>query len=177
MSLEVWSLLALIFLPAIVGVLIGLVKNEENAYRIALATTLALCVPAVGLLGAFDFSNASTSQFEHSIPWVPGLGLEFSIGMDSVSLLLILLSVLLGPIVVLASKTAITKDRRMYYAWLTVLQGAMVGVFAAQDLLLFYICFEFTLLPMFILIRKYGSTNRIAASTKFFLYTDRKSVV
>ena len=111
------------------------------------------------------------TQFEHSIPWVPGLGLEFSIGMDSVSLLLILLSVLLGPIVVLASKTAIKNDRKMYYAWLTVLQGAMVGVFAAQDLLLFYICFEFTLLPMFILIRKYGSTNRIAASTKFFLYT------
>ncbi|MAO25486.1 MAG: Fe-S-binding domain-containing protein [Phycisphaerae bacterium] len=171
MSLEVWSLLALIFFPALVGILIGFVKNEDSAYRVALATTLALCVPALALLVNFDFEAAGTTQFAHSISWVSGLGLEFSIGMDSVSMLLILLSVLLGPIVVLASKTAITKDRRMYYAWLTVLQGAMVGVFAAQDLLLFYICFEFTLLPMFILIRKYGSTNRIAASTKFFLYT------
>ena len=171
MSLDVWSLIVLIFFPALVGILIGFVKNEDNAYRIAFATTIALCVPAVALLANFDFSHGAMTQFEHSIAWVPGLGLEFSIGMDSVSLLLILLSVLLGPIVVLASKTAITKDRRMYYAWLTVLQGAMVGVFAAQDLLLFYICFEFTLLPMFILIRKYGSTNRIAASTKFFLYT------
>jgi NADH-quinone oxidoreductase subunit M len=171
MSTEVWSLLVLIFFPALVGILIGLVKNEDNAYRIALATTIALCVPALALLAKFDFTQGAVTQFEHSIPWVPGLGLEFSIGSDAVSLLLILLSVLLGPIVVLASKTAITKDRRMYYAWLTVLQGAMVGVFAAQDLLLFYICFEFTLLPMFILIRKYGSTNRVAASTKFFLYT------
>lgn len=171
MSAEVWSLLTLIFFPALVGILIGFVKNEDNAYRIALGTTIALCVPAIALLVNFDFAHAGLTQFEHSIAWVPGLGLEFSIGMDSVSLLLILLSVLLGPIVVLASKTAITKDRKMYYAWLTVLQGAMVGVFAAQDLLLFYICFEFTLLPMFILIRKYGSTNRIAASTKFFLYT------
>ncbi len=171
MSLEVWSLLALIFFPALVGILIGLVKNADNAYRIALATTIALCVPAIALLANFDFSQSATTQFAHSVSWVSGLGLEFSIGMDSVSLLLILLSVLLGPIVVLASKTAITGDKRMYYAWLTVLQGAMVGVFAAQDLLLFYICFEFTLLPMFILIRKYGSTNRIAASTKFFLYT------
>lgn len=171
MSLDVWSLIVLIFFPALVGILIGFVKNEDNAFRIALATTIALCVPAIALLANFDFSHGGMTQFEHSIPWVPGLGLEFSIGMDAVSLLLILLSVLLGPIVVLASKTAITKDRRMYYAWLTVLQGAMVGVFAAQDLLLFYICFEFTLLPMFILIRKYGSTNRIAASTKFFLYT------
>jgi len=171
MSLEVWSLLALIFVPALVGVLIGLIKNAKAAYGISLVTTILLLIPGAVLLGAFDFTRGATTQFAHTVDWVPGLGLEFSIGMDSVSLLLILLSVLLGPIVVLASKTAITRDQRMYYAWLTVLQGAMVGVFAAQDLLLFYICFEFTLLPMFILIRKYGSTNRIAASTKFFLYT------
>lgn len=171
MSLEVWSLLSLIFVPAFVGVLIGLIKNANAAYAVSLLTTLLLFIPAGILLAGFDFENASANQFAHSISWVSGLGLEFSIGMDSVSLLLILLSVLLGPIVVLASKTAISSDKRMYYAWLTVLQGAMVGVFAAQDLLLFYICFEFTLLPMFILIRKYGSTNRIAASTKFFLYT------
>ncbi|MHA7813383.1 MAG: complex I subunit 4 family protein [Phycisphaerales bacterium] len=171
MSLEVWSLLALIFVPALVGVLIGLIKNAKAAYGISLVTTILLLIPGAVLLGAFDFTRGATTQFAHTVDWVPGLGLEFSIGMDSVSLLLILLSVLLGPIVVLASKTAITHDQRMYYAWLTVLQGAMVGVFAAQDLLLFYICFEFTLLPMFILIRKYGSTNRIAASTKFFLYT------
>lgn len=171
MSAESLMLLALIFVPAIVGVLIGFVRNENNAYRVALICSLLLCLPALRLLSAFDFDAAGTTQFAHSISWVSGLGLEFSTGMDSVSMLLILLTVLLGPIVVLASKTAITTDRRMYYAWLTVLQGAMVGVFAAQDLLLFYICFEFTLLPMFILIRKYGSTNRIAASTKFFLYT------
>jgi NADH-quinone oxidoreductase subunit M len=171
MSFEVWSLLALIFVPAIVGVLIGAIKKENAAYGISLITTILLIIPAGILLAGFDFSHGASTQFAHSIDWVPGLGLEFSIGMDSVSLLLILLSVLLGPIVVLASKTAITKNKRMYYAWLTVLQGAMVGVFASQDLLLFYICFEFTLLPMFILIRKYGSTNRIAASTKFFLYT------
>ena len=171
MSLEIWSLLALIFVPALAGVVIGLVKNSNASYWIALATSLVLILPAFKLLAAFNFDAGGTTQFAHTMNWVPGLGLEFSIGMDAVSFLLILLSVLLGPIVVLASKSAITKDRRMYYAWLTVLQGAMVGVFAAQDLLLFYICFEFTLLPMFILIRKYGSTNRIAASTKFFLYT------
>ncbi|MEX0876471.1 MAG: NADH-quinone oxidoreductase subunit M [Phycisphaerales bacterium] len=171
MNLEIWSLLLLIFAPVAVGVLIGLLRNPDYAYRVALVTSLLLIIPALRLLSAFDFSMAGTPQFLHAVPWVPGLGLEFSVGMDSVSFLLILLTVLLGPIVVLASKTAITGDKRMYYAWLTVLQGAMVGVFAAQDLLLFYTCFEFTLLPMFILIRKYGSTNRIAASTKFFLYT------
>lgn len=171
MSIEVWSLLALIFVPAFVGVLIGLVKNANAAYGVSLVTTLLLLIPAGIVLAGFDFTRGGEYQLAHSIDWVPGLGLGFSIGVDSVSLLLLLLTVLLGPVVVLASKTAITGDKRMYYAWLTVLQGAMVGVFAAQDLLLFYICFEFTLLPMFILIRKYGSTNRIAASTKFFLYT------
>ncbi|MCA9276364.1 MAG: NADH-quinone oxidoreductase subunit M [Phycisphaerales bacterium] len=171
MSPESLMLLSLIFVPVIVAVLIGFARNEKRAYHAALACSILLCIPAVRLLAAFDFKQGATAQFEHSVSWVAGLGLEFSIGTDAVSFLLILLTVLLGPIVVLASKTAIKTDRKMYYAWLTVLQGAMVGVFAAQDLLLFYICFEFTLLPMFILIRKYGSTNRIAASTKFFLYT------
>ena len=171
MSPESLMLLSLIFVPVIVAVLIGFARNEKRAYHAALACSILLCIPAVRLLAAFDFKQGATAQFEHSVSWVAGLGLEFSIGTDAVSFLLILLTVLLGPIVVLASKTAIKTDRKMYYAWLTVLQGAMVGVFAAQDLLLFYICFEFTLLPMFILIRKYGSTNRVAASTKFFLYT------
>lgn len=171
MSPESLMLLSLIFVPALVAVLIGLARNENRAYGAALACSILMCIPALRLLGAFDFEQGATAQFGHSVSWVAGLGLEFSIGTDAVSFLLILLTVLLGPIVVLASKTAIKTDRKMYYAWLTVLQGAMVGVFAAQDLLLFYICFEFTLLPMFILIRKYGSTNRIAASTKFFLYT------
>lgn len=164
-------LLTLIFVPPLVGLLISFARNKDNAHRVALIASIVMVIPAARLLADFDFDHASASQFAYSISWVESLGLKFSVGMDSVSLLLILLSVLLGPIVVLASKTAITKDKNMYYAWLMVLQGAMVGVFASQDLLLFYICFEFTLLPMFILIRKYGSTNRFAASTKFFLYT------
>ncbi len=171
MSPESLMLLALIAVPALAGVLIGLLRYPDHAYRAALLTSILLLVPALRLLAGFDFDHAATPQFAYSVPWIPGLGLGFSIGVDSVSFLLILLTVVLGPIVVLASKTAITGHRRMYYAWLIALQGAMVGVFAAQDLLLFYICFEFTLLPMFILIRRYGSTNRIAASSKFFLYT------
>lgn len=171
MSSQSLMLLALILVPAIVGVLIGFVRNGDNAYRVALVTSIVLLIPAIALLGAFDFAHAGTPQFACSVPWIPGLGMELSIGIDSVSFLLILMTVLLGPVVVLASKTAITSERKMYYGWLIALQGAMVGVFAAQDLLLFYISFEFTLLPMYILIRKYGSTNRIAASTKFFLYT------
>ncbi len=171
MNQDTLMLMVLMVAPIVAAMRIALSKNPDTGYRTALATSLVMFLPALKLLDSFDFSNGASAQFTYSISWVESLGLNFSIGMDSVSLLLILLSVLLGPIVVMASKTAIVKDKRMYYAWLMVLQGAMVGVFAAQDLLLFYICFEFTLLPMFVLIRKFGSTNRVAASIKFFLYT------
>lgn len=171
MSSDTLLLILLMVAPIVAALRIALSKKQDSGYRTALALSTVLFIPAILLTLNFDFSNGATSQFAYSISWIDSLGLNFSIGMDSVSLLLILLTVLLGPIVVMASKTAITNNTRMFYAWLMVLQGAMVGVFAAQDLLLFYICFEFSLLPMFVLIRKFGSTNRVAASIKFFLYT------
>jgi len=171
MNLGPLMIILLIGAPVLSALWIAFSKREDNAYTVAIVTSIAMLFPAFKLINHFDFSHGATAQFGYSVSWIESLGLRFSIGMDSVSLLLILLTVLLGPIVVMASKTAIVKDKRMYYAWLMVLQGAMVGVFAAQDLLLFYICFEFTLLPMFVLIRKFGSTNRVAASIKFFLYT------
>lgn len=161
----------LIFVPALGALMIALFGKPERAYRASLIVSLLMVFPMLGLISGFDWDHGSTFQFAHSVSWIPDLGLEFSIGVDSVSMLLIALSVLLGPIVVLASKSAIKDNRKMYYAWLLVLQSAMVGVFASRDLFLFYICFEFTLLPMFILIRVFGSTNRVAASMKFFLYT------
>ena len=116
-------------------------------------------------------------QFPAKFDWIPSLGLSFSVGADSVALSLILLTVLLGPICVISSATAITEREKTYYGWLLILQAAMTGVFASRDLLLFYICFEFTLIPMYILISLYGSTNRKAAATKFFLYTFTGSVI
>lgn len=151
--------------------------NPAKAYGSALNASLASVIPAVLALSTFDYSLAGAFQGGASFTWLDGLGLKLSIGVDSIALLLIALCVLLGPVCVLASKTAITENTRLYYAWLLILQAAMVGVFASRDLLLFYICFEFTLLPMFILIRVFGSTNRVAASTKFFLYTFTGSLV
>jgi NADH-quinone oxidoreductase subunit M len=164
-----WTLL-LIVIP-LLGALLVAFDREDGAYESAKRTMFFTWIPALIMLYRFDFSRGSEYQGALSINWISDLGLKLSIGTDAIAILLIALTALLGPIVVCASKTAITEDRRKYYAWLLVLQAAMVGVFAARDLMLFYICFEFTLLPMFILIRCYGSTNRVAASTKFFLYT------
>jgi NADH-quinone oxidoreductase subunit M len=105
------------------------------------------------------------------------LGLSLHFAADTVSMMLIALTVLLGPVCVLASWTAISERTKTYYGWLLVLQAAMTGVFCSRDVVLFYIFFEFTLVPMYILISLYGSTNRKAAATKFFLYTFTGSLI
>ncbi len=170
-------LTVLLILIPIAGALLVAFGNPRNAYRDALAASLASLVPATMMLFRFDYTRAADFQGAGRWVWIEQLGLELSVGVDSVALLLIALSVLLGPVCVLASKTAILENRRLYYAWLLVLQAAMVGVFASRDLLMFYVCFEFTLLPMFVLIRVFGSSNRVAASTKFFLYTFTGSII
>jgi len=140
-------------------------------------TGVCLAIGAM-LVGRFFSAGTDGFQAQGSLEWLPALGLSLSVGVDSIAVLLIALSLLLGPICVGASWTAIPEHRaRLFYGWLLVLQGAMVGVFAARDLLLFYTCFEFTLLPMFVLINEFGSTNRHRAATKFFLYTFTGSLV
>lgn len=149
-----------------------------RARHVALAGTLAGAAFAALALAWFDWSRAADFQFSgDNFDWLPALGLRVAVGVDSVALLLIALTALLGPICVLASATAITERVKTYYAWLLVLQGAMTGVFASRDLILFYICFEFTLVPMWVLIHLYGSTNRAKAATKFFLYTFTGSMI
>lgn len=145
----------------------------------ALASVASLVFLGLTLATAFqfDWSQGQLTQLGYSVPWLPQAGLSFTVGVDAIGLLLILLTGLLAPICVFASYTAITDRLRTYYAWLMVLQSAMVGVFAAQDLILFYICFEFTLVPMYVLINLFGSTNRKHAATKFFLYTFTGSII
>lgn len=149
----------------------------KNAKHIALAGTLLACVFGAAAAWMFPWSMSDTPQLTSEAEWIPALGIRFALGADGVSMALILLTLLLGPICVACSFTAITERERTYYAWLLVLQAAMTGVFAAQDLVLFYICFEFTLIPMYFLISLYGSTNRRKAAIKFFLYTFVGSVV
>jgi len=172
------TLVLLMAIP-LAGALVLAISPERQAKWIALAwTTLAL---GVGVFASFEFQWAGEAakdfQFPAAWAWIESLGVTLSVGADSVSMLLILLTLLLGPISVTASFNAITTRRRLYYASLLVLQAAMTGVFASRDIVLFYLCFEFTLAPMFVLIREWGSTNRRAASIKFFLYTFTGSIL
>lgn len=166
----------LIVIPLLCAGLI-VFNSREQARYIATGGSLLSVVLGVVALMVFDWSNGSANQLNFAMDWVPSLGLRMALGTDSVSLLLIALTILLGPICIIGSFTAIKENQKTYYAWLLILQSAMVGVFCAQDLVLFYICFEFTLIPMYVLIAMFGSSNRRNASTKFFLYTFTGSVI
>ncbi|MBM4108380.1 MAG: NADH-quinone oxidoreductase subunit M [Phycisphaerae bacterium] len=169
-------LASLIIVPLAFALFIA-VGPERSAARVSLVGMLATLGLSILAAFAFDWGFGGQFQFGMSVDWLPGLGLTLSLGVDSVALMLVLLTAVLGPVCVLASWTAITERVKTYYAWMMVLQAAMIGVFAARDLVFFYICFEFTLIPMFLLIALYGSTNRMRAATKFFLFTFTGSVV
>ena len=170
--------LVLLILAPLIFAAAVLMARPDRARTIALFGSV-VCILLTGFaLAVFDWHNPGVkSNLGFEMPWMPSLGLGVKLGVDSVALWLIVLTALLGPLCVLGSWTAITEHRRMFYTWLLVLQAAMTGVFASRDLVLFYICFEFTLIPMFVLIRVFGSTNRKAASVKFFLYTFTGSII
>lgn len=170
--------LVLLILVPLIFALGVLAAPAHRARFIALLGSLVALVFAGYALSVFNWDfTATATQLGTTVEWLPSLGLGLSLGVDSVALWLIVLTALLGPLCVLGSWTAITEQQRTFFAWLLILQAAMTGVFAARDLMLFYICFEFTLIPMFVLIRVFGSTNRKAASVKFFLYTFTGSII
>ncbi|HMN41647.1 MAG TPA: NADH-quinone oxidoreductase subunit M [Phycisphaerales bacterium] len=173
MNNVLYTLPAGVIVPLFFAGLIALcsARNGRAIRALALVGTLVPCVWYALLAGAFNWDHGTGDHFATSVPWFATAGINFSFGADTISMLLVGLTVLLGPICVLASTTAITERLRTYYAWLLILQAAMTGVFLARDVILFYTFFEFTLVPLYILINLYGSTNRKAAATKFFLYT------
>ncbi len=164
-------LLLLVAIPLLFALAVVIMPAE----RTRLVATIGTLVP-IGLyafIASEFFWLKEVTQFRQAVSWIPALGIELSVGVDAVSMLLLALTVLLGPICVICSFSAISERPKTYYGWLLVLQAAMTGVFCAQDLIFFYICFEFTLVPLYILINLYGSDRqrRKVAATKFFLYT------
>ncbi len=163
----------LILLPtagALVAVLYGLLgKREEHHKWIALATTTLTFL--VSLLLIRGIGGGPEFRFEENITWIGSIGARYHLGVDGVSLWLVLLTTLLMPIAILSSWTAIHKRQLSYYVFLLILESAMIGVFVSLDLLLFYLFFEASLVPMFFLIGIWGGQRRIYAAVKFFIYT------
>ncbi len=146
-------------------------KRRENLIRwlanIFAFIGLAISVP---LWFAFD-PTGPQFQFIERYDWVPSIGVQYFFGLDGISLLLVLLTTLLGFIAILSSWTSITERVKQYYVFLLFLQTGMLGVFVSLDFFLFYVFWEVMLVPMYFLIGIWGGARRLYAAIKFFLYT------
>ena len=162
----------MIFVP-LLGMLVVLFairrEQEELAKRVTLIVTLIPLLIAVFLFIDYDRS-ASGHQYEEDMMWIQAFNIRYHVGIDGLSVTLVLLTALLGPICVLAS-WKIDKGIKAYLALFLLLETGMIGFFCALDMFLFYVFFEVTLLPMYFLIGIWGGERREYAAIKFFLYT------
>jgi NADH-quinone oxidoreductase subunit M len=174
-----FPILSLILFTPLVGaaVLLFVSKKQEDLIRwIANLFAFAGFVVSVPLWFWYQPSGPQF-QFVERVPWIPSVGAEYFLGVDGFSVLLILLTTLMGTIAVLSSWTAIKERVKEYYVFLLVLQGGMIGAFISLDFLLFFLFWEVMLVPMYFLIGIWGSDRRLYSAIKFFLYTLVGSVV
>ena len=176
-----WPLLSvIIFLPLIGGLIILIIKEDPvgtiNIRWAAFWTSIGTFILSCLLWLQFDSSNRSY-QFVEKISWFEDLNFNYHIGVDGISLFMILLSTFLTPLCILASWKSIQKRIKEYMFAFLFLETVMIGMFASIDMLLFYIFFETVLIPMYLIIGIWGGERRIYASFKFFLYTLLGSVL
>ena len=169
-NLAPFPLLSLIiWLPTLGALVLLFMRNDEHIKVIALTTALADFLVSLFLL--VWWVNDGSMQFQEMFAWVPNLNINYHLGIDGISLFLVLLTTLLGPIVVLFSWHNVKDNLKSFLILLLVQQTGMLGVFLALDLVVFFIFWEFTLIPMYFLIGRWGGKNRVYAAVKFFLYT------
>ncbi len=165
-----WALAALLWIP-VLGAAAVLLAPAAQAKRIALAATLVEFAVSLGLWWAYDPAGTAAVQLVAQHPWVPAWGIQYYVGVDGISLFMVLLTTFLMPLAVLGSWKGITRRERGYYALLLVLTTGMIGVFVSLDLFLFYVFWEVMLVPMYFIIGVWGGQGRLYASIKFFVYT------
>ncbi len=155
---------------ALVGYSLLSNKNDASYKWIALAVSVIEFVLSLFLIGGSGV-EARGFRFVEDVVWIGSIGARYHVGVDGISLWLVILTTLLMPIAILSSWTAIHKRQLSYYLFLLLLLSAMIGVFVSLDILLFYVFFEASLIPMFFLIGIWGGERRIYAAVKFFIYT------
>ena len=162
-----------IWLPIAVGVLLLAAGRDEHAgvvRWVALVGAVASFFVTVPLVTGFDTASAAF-QFQESIPWIERFNVRYALAVDGLSVWFVLLTAFITIIVVIAAWEVITERVNQYMGAFLILSGLMVGVFSAVDGLLFYVFFEATLIPMYIIIGVWGGPRRVYAAFKFFLYT------
>jgi NADH-quinone oxidoreductase subunit M len=166
LSLAIWT-------PIVFGVLLlsfGSDRHVAVVRTVALVGASASFLLTLPLYAAFDASSAAM-QFVEKAPWIARFNIHYALGVDGLSLLFVLLTAFITVIVVIAGWEVIQEKVAQYMAAFLILSGLMIGVFCATDGMLFYVFFEATLIPMYIIIGVWGGQNRVYAALKFFLYT------
>ncbi len=163
-----WVLTALLAWPGVAALAI-LIAPERWAKHVALAASLVEFAISVPLW--WRFAPAAGMQFTLDAPWVGTWGIRYTVGVDGISLFMVLLTTFLVPLSVLGSYAYITTRERGFYALMLALTSGMIGVFVSLDLFLFYVMWEVMLIPMYFIIGVWGGENRLYAAIKFFIYT------
>jgi NADH-quinone oxidoreductase subunit M len=166
LSLAIW-------LPIVGGLLVlatGSDRNARLARPLALAFAIAGFLVTLPLYIGFD-TTSSAMQFVELRPWIRRFNINYQLGVDGISVLFVLLNSFITPLVVLAGWQAIREKVAQYMAAFLIMSGLMNGIFSALDAVLFYVFFEASLIPMYIIIGVWGGPNRVYAAFKFFLYT------
>jgi NADH-quinone oxidoreductase subunit M len=172
-------LLSLVLLTPLAGMLVLLLipGSRKNTIRVcANAAGLAGFLVSLLLLTRFD-KNASGFQLVERADWIPSLGVQYLLGIDGISLLLVMLTTLLGFLAILCSWSAVENRLKEYYSMLLFQQVGMIGVFLALDFFLFFVFWEVVLVPMYFLIGVWGGARKLYAAIKFFIYTLAGSVL
>jgi NADH-quinone oxidoreductase subunit M len=171
-----------IWLPVVGALLLLLVSNRDGSRdglvrNIAFGASVVTFLATLVLWAFYDMASAAEYQFLERVPWIPAFGIEYSLGIDGISLMLIVLTGFLTPIAFLSGWDSIHKKVKEYSIFMLLLETAMLGVFASLDLFLFYVFWDFVLIPMYFIIGIWGYDRRIYAAVKFILYTMAGSVL
>lgn len=169
-NLPILSLL--IFLPLAGALLVSLTPRQQTGLMrgLTLGVTLLVFVISLPLFFSFDSSRIAF-QFEERLEWIPAMRATYHLGVDGISLLMVLLTTFLSPLVILSSWNDIKTSVKGYLVSMLMLEAGMIGVFVALDLLLFYVFWEVMLIPMYFIIGVWGGQRKIYAAVKFFIYT------
>ncbi len=167
LSLTIW-------LPIVAGLVIVMLGDKHARPLAAVVSILTLLI-SLALFTGFDRTTALMQFTEHAL-WLPGFDINYALGIDGIAMPLIILTTLINVVVVISAWEVIKDRPAMYLGSLQIMTGLMVGVFSALDAILFYVFFEATLIPMFLIIGIWGGPRRVYATIKFFLYTFLGSV-
>jgi NADH-quinone oxidoreductase subunit M len=165
----------LILFPLAGSVVVMFSLKENSLKRNALIISLAELLLAI--FAAFRFTNNGSPDYVFSFTWLKGLNVPFIFGMDGLSLLLVLLTVFLVPVIIIASYSCRSRRANIFFGLILIAEGALVGVFTALNGLVFYIFWEFALIPVYFIVALWGGENRIRITFKFLIYTLTGSLI